>query len=94
MAAGCSRPYAHVPFGNAFYFGQEKLSERYEDKEKERAPSGFGASTYSTVFERIDKDSTEVRPIPSCISAIFRLTFFFLFPPSMSLAILPIQPPN
>ena len=52
----------HEPFGDAFYFGPERLSERYEADEEARIESGFGDSTYKTVFDRIDRESSEVRP--------------------------------
>lgn len=52
----------HEPFGDAFYFGPERLSERYEEDEEARIESGFGDSTYKTVFDRIDRESSEVRP--------------------------------
>ncbi|KAI9862636.1 MAG: hypothetical protein M1824_001186 [Vezdaea acicularis] len=49
----------HEPFGDAFYFGPERLSSRYEKDEKEREESGFSQSTYKTVLERIDRESSE-----------------------------------
>ncbi|KAF4301317.1 hypothetical protein GTA08_BOTSDO07226 [Botryosphaeria dothidea] len=49
----------HEPFGDAFYFGPERLSERYEQDEAARAESGFEDSTYRTIFERIDRENTE-----------------------------------
>lgn len=51
----------HEPFGDAFYFGPERLSERYEDDEAGRKESGFENSTYKTIFDRLDKESEEVR---------------------------------
>jgi len=51
----------HEPFGDAFYFGPERLSERYEDDEKARLESGFSESTYKTIFERIEREGKEVR---------------------------------
>jgi hypothetical protein len=52
---------AHEPFGDAFYFGPERLSERYENNEKVREESGFANSTFKTIFERLKRDSAEVR---------------------------------
>ncbi|EKG12290.1 hypothetical protein MPH_10595 [Macrophomina phaseolina MS6] len=49
----------HEPFGDAFYFGPERLSERYEHDEAARKESGFADSTYRTIFERIDRENTE-----------------------------------
>jgi hypothetical protein len=51
----------HEPFGDAFYFGPERLSERYENDEKAREASGFKNSTFKTIFERIERESSEVR---------------------------------
>lgn len=50
----------HEPFGDAFYFGPERLSKRYENKEQERLDSGFHTSTYKTVLETIEKEAAEV----------------------------------
>ena len=55
----------HEPFGDAFYFGTERLSDRYENDEEARQASGFGASSYKTIFERFDEESKQVRS-PSC----------------------------
>ncbi|CAG8960483.1 hypothetical protein HYFRA_00008202 [Hymenoscyphus fraxineus] len=52
----------HEPFGDAFYFGPERLSARYENDEKAREESGFKDSTYKTIFERIEREGKEVRP--------------------------------
>jgi len=49
----------HEPFGDAFYFGPERLSERYENDEKARKESGFGNSTFKTIFERLERESKE-----------------------------------
>ncbi|KAK2762103.1 hypothetical protein FQN54_001110 [Arachnomyces sp. PD_36] len=49
----------HEPFGDAFYFGPERLSERYEEDVEARVESGFGDSTYKTIFDRIDRESSE-----------------------------------
>ncbi|KAK0658166.1 hypothetical protein DIS24_g4938 [Lasiodiplodia hormozganensis] len=53
----------HEPFGDAFYFGPERLSERYEDDAKAREESGFADSTYKTIFERIERENTEGKRI-------------------------------
>ncbi|KAI1191308.1 P-loop containing nucleoside triphosphate hydrolase protein [Nemania serpens] len=51
---------AHEPFGDAFYYGPERLGERYEDDEAGRISSGFSKTTYADVIERLDRDgSTE-----------------------------------
>ncbi|PGH28227.1 hypothetical protein AJ80_00117 [Polytolypa hystricis UAMH7299] len=49
----------HEPFGDAFYFGPERLSQRYEDDENARVESGFSNSTYKTIFDRIAREATE-----------------------------------
>jgi hypothetical protein len=53
----------HEPFGDAFYFGPERLSSRYENDEKPREASGFSDSTFKTIFERIEREGKEVRPL-------------------------------
>lgn len=50
----------HEPFGDAFYFGPERLSDRYEDDEEARKESGFQDSTFKTIFERIEREGKEV----------------------------------
>lgn len=57
----------HEPFGDAFYYGPERLSSRYEDDEKARLDSGFAQSTFRTVLDRIEKEGAEVRFSPSSI---------------------------
>lgn len=51
----------HEPFGDAFYFGPERLSTRYGNDEAAREASGFAQTTFKTVFERIEKESEKVR---------------------------------
>ncbi|GAB1320122.1 hypothetical protein MFIFM68171_10332 [Madurella fahalii] len=43
----------HEPFGDAFYFGPERLSERYENDEEARKASGFSNVTYKDVVDRL-----------------------------------------
>lgn len=50
----------HEPFGDAFYYGPERLSERFADDEQARLDSGFSQSTFNTVLERIKRESQEV----------------------------------
>jgi hypothetical protein len=52
----------HEPFGDAFYYGPERLSDRFAEDEQARLDSGFSQSTYATVMERIDREASEVRP--------------------------------
>ncbi|KAJ9218272.1 hypothetical protein DTO166G4_138 [Paecilomyces variotii] len=49
----------HEPFGDAFYFGPERLSVRYENDEQARIESGFSQSTFKTIFDRIDQEASE-----------------------------------
>ena len=51
----------HEPFGDAFYYGPERLSARYENDIAARVDSGFNNSTYQTVFDRFEAEGTEVR---------------------------------
>jgi hypothetical protein len=50
----------HEPFGDAFYFGPERLSTRYENDEEAREESGFAESTYKTVVAWIEGQRNEV----------------------------------
>ncbi|KAI5227685.1 hypothetical protein E4T40_02441 [Aureobasidium subglaciale] len=50
----------HEPFGDAFYFGPERLSDRYEKDQKARTESGFENSTYKTIFDNIMKENEEL----------------------------------
>ncbi|KAJ5167411.1 uncharacterized protein N7482_006192 [Penicillium canariense] len=49
----------HEPFGDAFYYGPERLSDRFEDDEQARVDSGFSQSTYRTVVERLEGEASE-----------------------------------
>jgi len=50
----------HEPFGDAFYYGPERLSARYDNDEQARIDSGFSQSTFKTIFDRIERESLEV----------------------------------
>ncbi|KAL9004012.1 MAG: hypothetical protein Q9188_003153 [Gyalolechia gomerana] len=65
----------HEPFGDAFYYGPERLSSRYENDPKAREESGFSQSTYHTILDRFEKEATEVRstppsPTPSIVTSL------------------------
>ena len=60
----------HEPFGDAFYYGPERLSERYEKDENARIDSGFSDSTYKTIFERIEREGSEVRFFPPGVTVL------------------------
>ncbi|OQD78244.1 hypothetical protein PENDEC_c001G02979 [Penicillium decumbens] len=49
----------HEPFGDAFYYGPERLSDRFENDEQARVDSGFSQSTYLTVLERLEREASE-----------------------------------
>lgn len=64
----------HEPFGDAFYFGPERLSERYEKDEEGRIESGFSESTFKTIFDRIERENAEVGlSCPSALNCFSRL---------------------
>jgi hypothetical protein len=47
----------HEPFGDAWYFGPERLNPRYSDEvdsSKERDSKGFSNATYRDTFESLD----------------------------------------
>ncbi|KAI0194160.1 hypothetical protein F4808DRAFT_352602 [Astrocystis sublimbata] len=50
---------AHEPFGDAFYYGPERIGERYEDDEEGRLSSGFSKTTYQDVVDRLERDGSE-----------------------------------
>lgn len=50
---------AHEPFGDAFYYGPERLSKRFENDEEARVQSGFAESTYKTVMDRLEHDGQQ-----------------------------------
>lgn len=54
----------HEPFGDAFYYGPERLSARFEKDEAARARSGFANVTYKDVLDLIVEKAAEVRIIP------------------------------
>jgi hypothetical protein len=49
----------HEPFGDAYYFGPERLAERYESDPQARKESGYEESTYRTIFDRIARENSE-----------------------------------
>lgn len=52
----------HEPFGEPFYYGPERMSERFEDDKAYRVKSGHANTTYGDVMDRIFKAADEVRP--------------------------------
>lgn len=55
----------HEPFGDAFYYGPERLSSRFEEDEKARVTTGFSKSAYKTILDSFEKEGGEVRITPS-----------------------------
>ncbi|KAJ5764910.1 hypothetical protein N7520_004469 [Penicillium odoratum] len=49
----------HEPFGDAWYYGPERLADRFEDDEQARLDSGFSNSTYRTVLDRLEREGSE-----------------------------------
>jgi len=78
----------HEPFGDAYYFGPERLAERYENDPKARKESGYEDSTYRTIFDRIARENSEVRSLMLLMFLLsfvpFPLTFSFLHIQSIS----------
>ena len=66
----------HEPFGDAFYYGPERLSSRYENDEKARLDSGLSQSTFRTVLDRIEKEGAEVRITPSAATSSLATPIF------------------
>ncbi|KAK8233735.1 hypothetical protein HDK90DRAFT_275402 [Phyllosticta capitalensis] len=53
----------HEPFGDAFYYGPERIGDRYLNDEQARIDSGFAKSTYKTIIDRIDRENTQGKRI-------------------------------
>ncbi|CAK1362223.1 hypothetical protein CB0940_02497 [Cercospora beticola] len=49
----------HEPFGDAFYYGPERMGTRFENDEEARKQSGFAESTFKTILDRIERESAE-----------------------------------
>ncbi|KAK4448584.1 P-loop containing nucleoside triphosphate hydrolase protein [Podospora aff. communis PSN243] len=63
----------HEPFGDAFYFGPERLSERYADDAKAREESGFATTTFADVVRQLEAENTRV---------FIKDIIHYLFPPN------------
>ncbi|KAI6778418.1 uncharacterized protein J7T54_000807 [Emericellopsis cladophorae] len=46
----------HEPFGDAFYFGPERMGKRFANDEKARQESGYANTTYRDVLNDIESD--------------------------------------
>ncbi|KAJ6160429.1 hypothetical protein N7470_003825 [Penicillium chermesinum] len=49
----------HEPFGDAWYYGPERLASRFMDDPQGRIDSGFSKSTYRTVLDRLEHEGSE-----------------------------------
>ena len=65
----------HEPFGDAFYYGPERLSERYETDEDTRIASGLSEATYKSVLNGIESQKEEVRFLLISPERISNLSF-------------------
>lgn len=70
----------HEPFGDAFYYGPERLSSRFAHDEKGRLESGFQNSTFKTVLDRIENEGAEVRITPPSAVSPAACPFFVAYP--------------
>ena len=52
---------SHEPFSDAWYFGPERLGERYQSDENKRVESGFSGLTFRAVLDGLEKDTAQVR---------------------------------
>ncbi|GJC95748.1 hypothetical protein ColKHC_04574 [Colletotrichum higginsianum] len=55
----------HEPFGDAFYYGPERVGERFEDDAEGREKSGFAKTTYADVLKQIEEAGKDVRVSPA-----------------------------
>ncbi|KAK0629740.1 P-loop containing nucleoside triphosphate hydrolase protein [Bombardia bombarda] len=68
----------HEPFGDAFYYGPELLSERFAEDEATREKSGFASTTYKDVMDQLQgqiKTNAEKRVFIKDIA-------YYLLPPN------------
>ncbi|KAK5166714.1 uncharacterized protein LTR77_008258 [Saxophila tyrrhenica] len=50
----------HEPFGDAFYYGPERMGSRFEEDERAREESGFADSTFKMILDRIEQEGAEL----------------------------------
>ncbi|KAI9372414.1 P-loop containing nucleoside triphosphate hydrolase protein [Aspergillus egyptiacus] len=69
----------HEPFGDPFYYGPERLSDRYEGDEHQhvRSASGYSDATYRTILEEIENQSAEDETKRTLIKDMA----YYFFPP-------------
>ena len=57
----------HEPFGDAFYYGPERLSSRFANDERARSDSGFSNSTYQGTLNRFEHEAVKVWSFIPCV---------------------------
>ncbi|KAK7951773.1 uncharacterized protein PG986_007501 [Apiospora aurea] len=67
---------AHEPFGDSFYYGPERLGERYDKDEAAREASGFANTTYQDVLNRLERDGSEGKRV------FIKDMAYYLMPPN------------
>lgn len=80
----------HEPFGDAFYYGPERLSARFADDEQARLESGFSQSTFQTVLARIEREASEVRPF-FLVAFLSFCVLHLVIHPSLSVVMRPAE---
>lgn len=55
----------HEPFGEPFYYGPERLSERFEEDPEYREKTGHSQTTFKDIFDKIEQDGSQVSPPPT-----------------------------
>ncbi|KAK0622875.1 P-loop containing nucleoside triphosphate hydrolase protein [Immersiella caudata] len=66
----------HEPFGDAFYFGPERLSERYADDETARKESGFAETCFADVVNQLRAEIAKGKRV------FIKDIIHYLFPPN------------
>ncbi|KAK6950123.1 hypothetical protein Daesc_008449 [Daldinia eschscholtzii] len=74
---------AHEPFGDSYYYGPERLGERYANDEAARESSGFSKTTYRDVLDRLEKDGSEGKRV------FIKDMAYYLMPPNSQPAVIP-----
>ncbi|KAI1807956.1 P-loop containing nucleoside triphosphate hydrolase protein [Daldinia bambusicola] len=67
---------AHEPFGDSYYYGPERIGERYANDEAARESSGFSKTTYRDVLNRLEKDGSEGKRV------FIKDMAYYLMPPN------------
>lgn len=65
----------HEPFSDAYHWGPEKLTERYDDVEKLRVEKGYEDYTYHTALQIINDAKVQVRASETVKAAQMKLAF-------------------